>query len=794
MVNEGDAGTPARQALPESVGTPVGRKPFRIDGMEHVEGIEPVCMFLASESNVALSCMGCVGQKGEKFCTKRKNGSGELDTCGVQSHAKKAIFEANHIYFWDELKSQGYVEPPLSMTYTLAPALFEMRGDDMTRVQFNELVGLITRRQVTAPEELFDVKERLTKAVSVSFTPRKKPRFSSESTYDYTESDLLPTISEAPDGMNEIQEHMVAHWSSIVKGMQMLKDMGAKHSRYETEIFRLSEDIDTLNVSTARLENLVGTPADGIQFGLFGIVDKNEETLLEVGDEVTKQVGPRLAQVENTTDQAAKEVLEFKKHIGGDVLAKLKSVEASLQAMEATSAEDGNGASFAEIRHLFMTELIPATKDLWNLYMLATEGPGKALRPGSGATPGGFLFSKIAALEEAPKPQVGMGGNSVMEKRVALLESQSGVGLGHRPSLPSIFGLGEGGNVQELNQVAPAAAAESNEELANNVSLLEAKVKDLDAQLGNVTVTAGSFTFSSVEDCEAFVLKHVPGNTYAYFYDMLSLLQRGWGETHVSVSVVWETMYNMKKAGFTCKGEAVIFASMNTIIPTCLGELTGKTAESTNALPSVPTYGHWTSKGGQMGRRHDISKSLHSVRNTLETQQKAHFAREWMGATVAKELLTKSFAHWTHFNTMMDDFYNEFSANGSPSEAWKLTCLIGKAVLEAVHLVRCVAADVSDLLTPAKRAARMLWATLQAHRVLDEFILSEFRNDPRVAPIIVLHLLENRVGKTDLERIEKRMLSQDALILKLRKDVDKLNTAAGHKGKKARFDDADEPT
>jgi hypothetical protein len=33
-----------------------------------------------------------------------------------------------------------------------------------------------------------------------------------------------------------------------------------------------------------------------------------------------------------------------------------------------------------------------------------------------------------------------------------------------------------------------------------------------------------------------------------------------------------------------------------------LGELTGKTAESTNALPSVPTYGHWTSKGGQMGR------------------------------------------------------------------------------------------------------------------------------------------------------------------------------------------------
>lgn len=192
-----------------------------------------------------------------------------------------------------------------------------------------------------------------------------------------------------------------------------------------------------------------------------------------------------------------------------------------------------------------------------------------------------------------------------------------------------------------------------------------------------------------------------------------------------------------------------------------------------------------------MGRQHDVSKSLNSVRSTLETQQKAHFAKEWMGAAVAKELLTKSYAHWTHYHTMLDDFYNEFAANGSAADAWKLACLIGKAVLEAIHLVRCVAADVSNLLTPAKRAARMLWAMLQAHRVLDEFILAEFRNDPRVAPIIVLHLLENRVGKSEMEKLEKRVLSQDAIIAKLRKDVDKLTTI-GYKGKKKSYEDIEE--
>jgi hypothetical protein len=51
------------------------------------ETIRSVCMFLSSQEYMNSACLGCVGVKGEKFCTKRKNGSGELDTCGVISHA-----------------------------------------------------------------------------------------------------------------------------------------------------------------------------------------------------------------------------------------------------------------------------------------------------------------------------------------------------------------------------------------------------------------------------------------------------------------------------------------------------------------------------------------------------------------------------------------------------------------------------------------------------------------------------------------------------------------------------------
>jgi hypothetical protein len=49
---------------------------------------------------------------------------------------------------------------------------------------------------------------------------------------------------------------------------------------------------------------------------------------------------------------------------------------------------------------------------------------------------------------------------------------------------------------------------------------------------------------------------------------------------------------------------------------------------------------------------------------------------------------------------------------------------------------------------------------------------SWLRDDPRVAPIVVLHLLENRVSKTEIEVLTARFKTQDVLMAKLHKDLD----------------------
>jgi hypothetical protein len=292
--------------------------------------------------------------------------------------------------------------------------------------------------------------------------------------------------------------------------------------------------------------------------------------------------------------------------------------------------------------------------------------------------------------------------------------------------------------------------------------------------MDNVTVSMGGHTFKSVNDCETFILQHIPGNTYAHFYDVVSILQRGWGHNNVGVRKVWEKTYALKKAGFTSQGEAVILASMDTVLPSCLGELKGNNAECQLPLPALATHENWTSKGYQMGRRKDIQDGITRVIATLEESVRDVFQGFKQGRCVVSEMLSLSCSHWASMERMMDTFYAEFSVTSTLKDAWRLTSLIINTVFEVVHQVRSVGADLSDISSPSKRGAKVMWATLQAHRIMRTFIDADFRNDPKIAPVIVLHLLENRVGRADVDALKQKLQDQANLITCQRRDLDKL--------------------
>jgi hypothetical protein len=295
--------------------------------------------------------------------------------------------------------------------------------------------------------------------------------------------------------------------------------------------------------------------------------------------------------------------------------------------------------------------------------------------------------------------------------------------------------------------------------------------------MDNVSVLMGGHTFKSVDDCEGFILQHVPGNSYAHFYDIVSLLQRAWGHNHVGVREAWDKTYALKKAGFSSQGEAVILASMDTVLPSCLGELKGSNSECQLSLPALATHENWTSKGYQMGRRRDIQDGISRVMGTLEESIRDVFRGFEQGRCVVSEMLSLARSHWASMERMMDTFFAEFSVTSPSKDAWRLTSLITKTVFEIVHQVRSVGADLSDIESPSKRAAKVMWATLQAHRIMRTFIDADFRNDPKIAPVIVLHLLENRVGRSDVDALKQKLGAQDNTITGLRRDLDKMVSA-----------------
>jgi hypothetical protein len=85
--------------------------------------------------------------------------------------------------------------PTLSTGFDLSNDIWDMRLEDLMRVQFEELVALVCLQDVTASKELLDAKGRIQNPVKGgSFMPRKKHRFSTDSTWDYAEADVLPSI------------------------------------------------------------------------------------------------------------------------------------------------------------------------------------------------------------------------------------------------------------------------------------------------------------------------------------------------------------------------------------------------------------------------------------------------------------------------------------------------------------------------------------------------------------------------------------------------------------------------
>jgi hypothetical protein len=56
--------------------------------------------------------------------------------------------------------------------------------------------------------------------------------------------------------------------------------------------------------------------------------------------------------------------------------------------------------------------------------------------------------------------------------------------------------------------------------------------------------------------------------------------------------------------------------------------------------------------------------------------------------------------------------------------------------------VRASAANATSEVNAATKCATIMWAIIQAHRVMKDFLDMRFRNHPSIAPVIILHVFK----------------------------------------------------
>jgi hypothetical protein len=104
----------------------------------------------------------------------------------------------------------------------------------------------------------------------------------------------------------------------------------------------------------------------------------------------------------------------------------------------------------------------------------------------------------------------------------------------------------------------------------------------------------------------------------------------------------------------------------------------------------------------------------------------------------------------------MSLFYTELTGSEMQTdnlEAWTLTCSVVKKMFDDIAALRTVAKYTNSKdHRPSKVASIFLWATLNAHRIMDEYLAEWFRHHRLIAPIINFHLYQFRVPWSAFEK------------------------------------------
>ena len=108
---------------------------------------------------------------------------------------------------------------------------------------------------------------------------------------------------------------------------------------------------------------------------------------------------------------------------------------------------------------------------------------------------------------------------------------------------------------------------------------------------------------------------------------------------------------------------------------------------------------------------------------------------------------------------------------------------IVRTLFSALREVRVIAESAHSMTDKSRQVGLYLWASMQSHRIMAEYVKADFKRHPDVAPNVTFFLFENRAPKSMITSLKKenndlanKVGNLERDLVGMRKIVDRLSS------------------
>jgi hypothetical protein len=197
----------------------------------------------------------------------------------------------------------------------------------------------------------------------------------------------------------------------------------------------------------------------------------------------------------------------------------------------------------------------------------------------------------------------------------------------------------------------------------------------------------------------------------------------------------------------------------------------GLTAAANEGLAACPLYSKWIGKGCESYKL-KLGKLLKNfsagVRGSLAPGVTGR------GSTLVRTQLSAVQDQWNVLETFMDTFHHLVEVSKfTPSKAYLV--LVGRCVRAVFEPMVPYRAEVSLLADPGSldHKALFMWAVMQCHRIMQQFLVADFRGHPSIVKELGLFTLTERVEPSEMDLLAERADRAQKMAKKAIKDLEK---------------------